>query len=219
MLNLAAAIERAREFDVIHYEAAYYPMSLAFTRLSPTPIVQTLHHSPSAAELKLWAHYPEAALHRDLERAGPAPVRRSTSSARCCTVSIRDRFLFREQSGGLSAVPRAVHRGQGAGSGDRGRPAARHAADSGGGRRAATITSTSNRSSTAGRSSTSARPTSTQRCACTAAPGRCSIPIQAREPFGLVLAEAMACGTPVAALDRGAVREVVDDGRHGSRVR
>ncbi len=36
-------------------------------------------------------------------------------------------------------------------------------------------------------------------------------PLQAREPFGLVLAEAMACGTPVAALDRGAVREVVDD--------
>ena len=41
-------------------------------------------------------------------------------------------------------------------------------------------------------------------------------PIQAREPFGLVLAEAMACGTPVAALDRGAVREVVDDGVTGS---
>jgi glycosyltransferase involved in cell wall biosynthesis len=40
-------------------------------------------------------------------------------------------------------------------------------------------------------------------------------PIQAREPFGLVLAEAMACGTPVAALDRGAVREVVDDGVTG----
>ncbi len=40
-------------------------------------------------------------------------------------------------------------------------------------------------------------------------------PIQAREPFGLVLAEAMACGTPVAALDRGAVREIVDDGMTG----
>ena len=40
-------------------------------------------------------------------------------------------------------------------------------------------------------------------------------PIQAREPFGLVLAEAMACGTPAAALDRGAVREVVDDGVTG----
>jgi glycosyltransferase involved in cell wall biosynthesis len=29
------------------------------------------------------------------------------------------------------------------------------------------------------------------------------------------MAEAMACGTPVAALDRGAVREVVDDGVTG----
>jgi len=36
MLNIAAAVERAREFDIIHYEASYYPMSLAFTRLSPT---------------------------------------------------------------------------------------------------------------------------------------------------------------------------------------
>ena len=51
MLNLAAAVERADEFDIIHYEAAYYPMSLAFARLSPTPIVQTLHHSPSQAEI------------------------------------------------------------------------------------------------------------------------------------------------------------------------
>ena len=60
MLNLAAAVERARDFDIIHYEAAYYPMSLAFARLSPTPIVQTLHHSPSTAEVKLWTRYPEA---------------------------------------------------------------------------------------------------------------------------------------------------------------
>ena len=40
-------------------------------------------------------------------------------------------------------------------------------------------------------------------------------PVQSGEPFGLVLAEAMACGTPIAALDRGAVREVVDDGETG----
>ncbi len=32
------------------------------------------------------------------------------------------------------------------------------------------------------------------------------------EPYGLVAAEAMACGTPVAALDRGAMREVVVEG-------
>jgi glycosyltransferase involved in cell wall biosynthesis len=40
-------------------------------------------------------------------------------------------------------------------------------------------------------------------------------PVLSGEPFGLVLAEAMACGAPVAALDRGAVREVVDDGVTG----
>ena len=40
-------------------------------------------------------------------------------------------------------------------------------------------------------------------------------PVQADEPFGLVLAEAMTCGTPVAALDRGAVGELVDDGVTG----
>lgn len=31
------------------------------------------------------------------------------------------------------------------------------------------------------------------------------------EPFGLVVAEALACGTPVAAFDRGAIRELVDE--------
>src|ERR1700724_4093977 len=60
MLKLAAAVERARDFDIIHYEAAYYPISLAFARLSPTPIVQTLHHSPGAAEVALWSRYQEA---------------------------------------------------------------------------------------------------------------------------------------------------------------
>src|SRR3979490_2232185 len=60
MLNLAAAVERSADYDIIHYEAAYYPMSLAFARLAPTPIRQTLHHSPSTAEIKLWSRYPEA---------------------------------------------------------------------------------------------------------------------------------------------------------------
>lgn len=40
-------------------------------------------------------------------------------------------------------------------------------------------------------------------------------PIQADEPFGLVMVEAMACGTPVLALRRGAVAEIVEDGLTG----
>jgi glycosyltransferase involved in cell wall biosynthesis len=40
-------------------------------------------------------------------------------------------------------------------------------------------------------------------------------PIQWEEPFGLVMIEAMACGTPVLALPGGAVDEVVRDGLNG----
>ncbi|MCP3721553.1 glycosyltransferase family 4 protein [Paraburkholderia sp. CNPSo 3272] len=40
-------------------------------------------------------------------------------------------------------------------------------------------------------------------------------PIDWPEPFGLVMIEAMACGTPVIAFNRGAVPEVVEDGVTG----
>jgi glycosyltransferase involved in cell wall biosynthesis len=40
-------------------------------------------------------------------------------------------------------------------------------------------------------------------------------PIDWQEPFGLVMTEAMACGTPVIATPRGSVPEVVDDGVTG----
>jgi glycosyltransferase involved in cell wall biosynthesis len=40
-------------------------------------------------------------------------------------------------------------------------------------------------------------------------------PIDWPEPFGLVMIEAMACGTPVVAFDHGSVREVLEDGVTG----
>ena len=40
-------------------------------------------------------------------------------------------------------------------------------------------------------------------------------PIDWPEPFGIVMIEAMACGTPVIAFNRGSVPEVIEDGRSG----
>ncbi len=44
-------------------------------------------------------------------------------------------------------------------------------------------------------------------------------PIKWEEPFGLVMIESMACGTPVIVFDRGSAREVVKDGKTGFIVK
>jgi glycosyltransferase involved in cell wall biosynthesis len=45
---------------------------------------------------------------------------------------------------------------------------------------------------------------------------RCLLfPICWEEPFGMVMIEALACGTPVVALGRGSVPEIIRDGKTG----
>jgi len=44
------------------------------------------------------------------------------------------------------------------------------------------------------------------------------LPLRWEEPFGLVMAEAMACGTPVVAFRRGAASEIIVDGETGYLV-
>ena len=45
------------------------------------------------------------------------------------------------------------------------------------------------------------------------------VPIEWEEPFGIVFAEALACGTPVISCPRGALPEIVHDSVHGFHVR
>jgi glycosyltransferase involved in cell wall biosynthesis len=44
------------------------------------------------------------------------------------------------------------------------------------------------------------------------------MPIRWNEPFGMVMVEALACGTPVIAFPEGAAREIVQDGLNGHLI-
>jgi glycosyltransferase involved in cell wall biosynthesis len=213
LLNLAAAIERGGDFDLVHYEAEYYPMSLAFVRLSPTPVLQTLHYSPGPAEIQLWSRYPEApfvaisaeqaALLSGLNVVGT--VLHAVDTDALAFREHPDDYLlflgrFTEGKGVLQAIEVAKRAGMrlilAAAENDYYRETVARHVD---GARIVYVGEAD-------------YPTKVKLFGGARA---LLYPVQSREPFGLVLAEAMACGTPVAALDRGAVREVVDDGVTG----
>ena len=74
------------------------------------------------------------AVRRHLERAGPA-ARRPQHHRYRAPRNRHGRLSFQREAGGLSALSRAVHRGQRGAAGDRDRQARRHADDPGRGRR------------------------------------------------------------------------------------
>jgi glycosyltransferase involved in cell wall biosynthesis len=213
LFNVAAAVERAASFDVIHCQAEYSPMALAFTRLCGTPIVQTLHYSPAPTEVQLWSRYAEAPFVAvsDAQRRMLAGL---NVIATVCHAVDTDAFAFRaepddyllflgrftEGKGVLEAIAAARRAGMrlvlAAAENDYYRDAVAPLVD--------------------GREVAYAGEVDRAGAARLLGGARALLyPVQAAEPFGLVLTEAAACGTPVAALDRGAVREIVEEGVTG----
>ena len=213
MLNLAAAIERADDFDLIHYQAGYYPMPLAFVRLCATPIVQTLHHAPTPEEIRIWSRYPEApyvAISEEQARrmAGLNVVDIVLHGIDTDAFPFRaepDDYLlwigrFTEGKGVLQAIEVARRVGMklilAAAEEDYYWEAIAPHVD---GVNVVYFGEADH----------------AQKVALYGGARALLYPIQTPEPFGLVLAESVACGTPVAALDKGAVREMVEDGVTG----
>ncbi len=213
LLNLAAAVERAEAFDLIHYQAEYAPLSLAWTRTSPVPVVQTLHHAPSPAEVALWSRYPEAPFiavsqaQADL-LAGLAVAGAIHHAVDPGVFRYRpdpDDYLlflgrFTAGKGVLEAIDVARRTGH---------RLILAAADNEYYRDRVAPLVDGDRVVHAGEADLAAKVALLQ--------GARALlyPLQAAESFGLVLIEAMMCGTPIAALDRGAVRELVDEGSTG----
>ena len=214
MLNLASAIERAADFDILHYQATSYPISLAFANLTSVPLLQTVHHSPSASEINLWARYPRAlyvAISRDQARL----LSRVTVVGTVLHAVDTARFTFRESPDDYLLFVGRFTKGKGV------LEAIQIA------RRLQMRLLMAGPDEAYFRDVVAPHVDGDRVVYCGEAGFEAKValyggarallyPVQTGEPFGLVMAEAMACGTPVAALDRGAVREVVDDGLTGA---
>jgi len=213
LLNLSAALERASEFDVIHYQAMSWPISLPLTRLVSVPLVQTVHHAPSPDEIRLWARYPEAPFvaisHEQASLLAGLNVVATIhhgvdTDAFTFADSPRDYVLFlgrfTEGKGVLQAIEIAkracVRLVLAAPENDYYRTVVAPHVD---GTQITYVGEVGH----------------AEKVALFGGAQALLYPVQTGEPFGLVLAEAMACGTPVAALDRGAVREIVEHGVTG----
>ena len=214
MINISAAIERAALFDVIHYQARYHPFALPFGRLAGIPVVITLHHAPSEDEVALWGrHYPDtpftaisqaqARSMTGLNMVGVVPHAIDVP-AFPFTPHARDYLLFlgrfMEGKGVLQAIDIARRVDMpvvlAAEANDYYRDKVQPLVDG-------------TRVIYAGEVADEAK------AGLLGGARALLYPVQAGEPFGLVLAEATTCGTPVAALNRGAVPEVVEDGVTG----
>ena len=213
LFNLSAAVERAAAFDVIHAQAEYAPLGLAYANLSATPLVHSVHHWPTGPEVALWSRYPNApfvaisaAQARRLAGLTVAGVvHHAVDPGRLPFRPQPDDYLlflgrFTAGKGVVEAIDVARRRGMrlvlAAAANDYYREVVAPFVDG-------------DRVVYRGEVDPATRAT------LLGGARALLYPVQADEPFGLVLAEAMTCGTPVAALDRGAVAELVDEGITG----
>lgn len=209
LFNLAAAVEQAASFDLIHAHAEYAPLSLAFSGLSGVPLVHTVHHLPSPPEAAHWsrrATAPFIAVSNEQARAlaglriaGVVPHAVEVD-AYAFRADPDDYLLFlgrfTEGKGVLAAVDIARRTGHrlllAAAENDYYR---QHVAPLVDGQQVVYVGEASH----------------DEKVALLGGARALLYPVQAAEPFGLVLAEAAVCGTPVAALRCGAVAEIVED--------
>ena len=213
LFNLAAAVERAGAFDLIHHQAEYTPTGLAYTRVTSTPVLHTLHHAPTTPEVALWSQYPDAPFVA-VSRAQAdlltglnvvATIHHAVDTVTLAFQPAPDDYLlflgrFTAGKGVLAAIEVARRTG---------RRLILAAADNDYFREVVASHVDGQQVVYAG------EVTEAGKAELLGGARALLYPVQDEEPFGLVLTEAMSCGTPVAALNRGAVSELVDDGVTG----
>lgn len=211
--NLAAAVERAADFDLIHAHAEFAPISLAYSRLSPVPIVHTIHHWPTPSEISLWRRYQESPFIA-ISKAQAQQMKGLNIAGIVSHVVDTSILDFQEEPGSYLLFIGRFTEGKGVIEAidlarRSGIPLLLAAAENKYYRETVSEHVDGKHVIFVGEVAPEAK-------AHLLGGARAILyPVQVPEPFGLVLAEAMACGTPVAALNRGAVSELVEHGITG----
>jgi glycosyltransferase involved in cell wall biosynthesis len=213
-VNLCAAVERSAEFDVIHSHA--YLWSLPLASVSQCPVVSTLHVTPYDDEARLRAMFPSAhvtAISAYQWSAYPhlasAPVIHHGVDETMFEVNTRRGdylcFLgrFTPGKGPLEAIETARRLEM---------PLLLAGPENDYYRDHVAPLVDGDRVRYVGHVSPA------ERSALLSGARALLYPIKSPEPFGLVLVEAMMCGTPVAGFALGAVAELVEGGRGGVLV-
>ena len=213
-INLCKAVEQAQRFDVLHCHG--YLWGLPLQGLCKAPMVHTLHVTPYEDQAKLWTMYPQARITGLSKYQWSAFPQVRTVATISHAVDER-RFTFRATPGEYVCYLGRFIPGKGplkaiAAAKEAGVPIIlagppneyfqTHIAPLVDGDRVQYAGFVSGE----------------QRDALLGGAKALLYPIEAPEPFGLVLVEAMMCGTPVAAVGLGAVSEVVDEGVTGRVV-
>ena len=216
MRHVAHVFERAGEFDLIHNQADFVP--LAFSRLVETPMVTTIHGFSSPRILPVFRDYQDRVAYVAISDADRAPDLRYAATIHH-GIPLGDFPFDAEGSDDLLFFGR-MHPDKGAAEAvEVARRTGRRLAmygivqDEGYFRREVEPHIDGERVRYPGPVGGEARVKALGGALCLLHL------IGFDEPFGLSVIEAMACGTPVIAFDRGSMPELIEDGVTGFLVR
>ncbi len=214
-LHISSVFERADEFDLIHNHFDFLP--LTYSRLTTTPLVVTIHGFSSERILPVYQKYDQTAHYVAISEADRAPGLRYAATVHH-GIDLSG-FTFREEPGEYLLFFGRIHP-------DKGAYEAIQIAHRTGRRliMAGVIQDEfyyrsdvepyldDDRVTYVGSADPARRDELLG--------GALALlhPIAFEEPFGLSVVEAMACGTPVVAFEKGSMREVIADGETGFLV-
>ena len=215
MLHVSHVFERAGEFDLIHNQADFVP--LAFSRLVATPQVTTIHGFSSARIVPVFKRYEDRVNYVAISDADRHPGLRYAATIHH-GIRLED-FPFDADGGDALLFFGRIHP-------DKGAADAIEAARATGNRlvMAGIVQDEGYHAREVaphvdGDAVTYLGPVGGELRTRTLGEARALLHlIGFDEPFGLSVVEAMACGTPVIAYDRGSMRELIEDGVTGFLV-